>query len=484
MSQSDPPVKVPLHVRTNDQAGEICVTDGLFRPVAAGIGNLSVDLPRGVYKVKAREGFAEKEDFVILRDEPVTRSFTIRFSSPIPLNDTAEQDPLHIGAIQEHCARAHFCAGEGSSIFVFERCWGCGITPIANRRVMDSLNLHTATGELIVALGKRAYRSGEVNPWAACSVEVRPGAYRLTGTTFKGSPIEHTVMAVPGYQTQIYLMCRTTPHGEVAGNDLPDATVVYARERTFDPDSRDRRLAELARLGLRTDRNVLPDDTVSEILAGTFRDPILGLHGAHLITRLRRPDATDLKLTIARLRQFLGPAHPDVEALTLYPGGTPTSFAFTVPPPMKKSWLLVVEASARNPALVPRDSVSARVARDLSADEPWLFWSPDDGGKQSANDALKQALNTVAAHINLGKISKPPATLVGSVANFAVMKWLWSMKRSAAAPGTEAKLPQADSALLKSAVSEATIEALVNTLRLPRGNVEQMIENFKKVVGK
>src|SRR4051794_1911149 len=120
MSQSDPPIKVQLRVTTHDQAGEICVTDGLFRPVAEGVGNLSVDLPRGVYKVRAREGFAEQQDFVILRNEPETRSYTIRFSSPIPLNDTAEQDPLHIGGIQDQCATAQYCAGEGSGIFVFE----------------------------------------------------------------------------------------------------------------------------------------------------------------------------------------------------------------------------------------------------------------------------------------------------------------------------------------------------------------------------
>jgi hypothetical protein len=47
-------------------------------------------------------------------------------------------------------------------------------------------------------------------------------------------------------------------------------------------------------------------------------------------------------------------------------------------------------------------------------------------------------------------------------------------------PEERKNIPAEDSALLKSALTEATIQALVETLRLPRGNVEKTIEKLKQ----
>jgi hypothetical protein len=470
---------VRLSVSTSDGAGEIFVYDGLFRQVAQTIGSMTVDLTPGMYKVKVREGLAEQEEVVVLRGEPLTRSYAVRFSSPIPLRGIAEEDPLHILAVQEQCAGVQLSPGSGSGVFVFARRWRTGGPANDEKPLMAGLTLRNAAGDMVADLGEHAVRAAEQNPWAACSINVDPGAYRLAGWTSKGSPIEHTIVAVSGWQTQVFLQQRMTSEGGAPDNDLPDAAVVYSPDRTFDPDSRSLRLAELARIGLRTDRKVLPNDVISEIISGEFRDPMLGLLGGHLAVRQRLPDTTDLTHTVARLRELLGFSHPDVEALTLYPGGTPTQFVFTVPPSLKKSWLLVVDASARNPGLVPADSVAARVAGDLSAEEPWLFWS-GDAQKAPAADELVKALNAVAARLDVSPPKSQPSTLIGSLINFGITKWLWSMRTVSRTPEERAMVPSVDDTILKSAVTEATIQFLVETLRLPRGNVERMIEKLKQ----
>lgn len=476
MSESEPVNPVPLSVNTSDGAGEIFVFDGLFRQVAQSTGSLRENLKPGVYKVRVREGFAEQEEFVILRGEPVNRSYAIRFSSPVPLHGTAEEDPLHILAVQHQCAGVQLSSGAGSGVLVFARRWQTGSFPYQDKPLLAGLTLRNPAGDVVADLGEHAVRASQQNPWAACSVDVDPGAYRLAGWTSKGSRIEHTIVAVSGYQTQVFLQERITSEGREHDSDLPDAAVVYSSNRTFDPGSRFLRLAELARIGLRTNRNVLPSDVISQILSGAFSEPMLGLLGAHLAVRQRQPDTTDLTHTIARLRELLGLSHPDVEALTLYPGGEPTQFAFTLPPPMKKSWLLVVDASAKNPALVPPDSVASSVAGDLSAEEPWLFWSPGEQ-KPSAADALASVLNVLAARMNLTRVKAHPSSLIGSLINFIITRGLWSLRSGSSTP--KQNLPVEESALLKSALTEATIQALVETLRLPRGNVERMIETLK-----
>src|SRR5262249_21369119 len=66
--------------------------------------------------------------------------------------------------------------------------------------------------------------------------------------------------------------------------DLPGAAILMVPwYRSFDPEDPTLRLVDLARLGLRGGRQVLSDEVMRDILDGKFRDPMLGLFGAHLL---------------------------------------------------------------------------------------------------------------------------------------------------------------------------------------------------------
>jgi len=73
------------------------------------------------------------------------------------------------------------------------------------------------------------------------------------------------------------------------------------------------------------------------------------------------------------MRSVLNFQHPDVEALALA-AGTASQSLFTVPPMLRRSWALVVNATADQHDLVPSGCLADRSARNQWAVEPWLAW--------------------------------------------------------------------------------------------------------------
>ena len=397
MSNSEHSGLVRLDVSTSDAATEIFVIDGLFRLVEKGLGSLTAQLKPGIYKLKIRAGYAEQEDSVVLRDEPVQRSYSIRFSSPAPLRDTAEEDPRHAEAAERESRAIHVAHGTGSCIFIFARRWG----PAAGNQEVQrgthpakGLSLNDSNGIEVANLETACVVDMAGNPWAACALKVDPGMYRLGQRTLQGDRLEQTIVAAPDLQTQVFLLHRTRGESEKVQADHPDAAIIYSSNWRFDASSPYLRLSELARLGLRNDRQVLSDTIIDELLHGKFEDPMLGLFGAHLLLRQKRPELAGLTEIVANLRRLLGPSHPDVEALALLPGAGPTSYVFSTPPMLQKSWSLVLEATVHNSALVPYGSLASRVANRLSSEAPWLLWSePSDQAKE---DSFSAALTSTA----------------------------------------------------------------------------------------
>src|SRR5262249_43973089 len=149
----------------------------------------------------------------------------------------------------------------------------------------------------------------------------------------------------------------------------------------FHSNNPDLRLSDLARLGLVRERQVLSDELIYAVLFGKFRNPMLGLFGAHLLllktesAEEKKDLAGHLPVIIGNLRGLFGPRHPDVGALALALGDPPAVTAFAVPPLLRRSWSMIVNATVARPDLVPAGSLSARVADRLLAYEPWLLWS-------------------------------------------------------------------------------------------------------------
>ena len=205
-----------------------------------------------------------------------------------------------------------------------------------------------------------------------------------------------------------------------AHDDPLKIAILMGRDRSrdakvphFDPDNPEARLCELARQALECERQVLSELAVEEILSGKFGDPMLALYGAHLLLRMTASKesseklSTTLSVIIRNLRKLLGREHPDVEALALRQEKEDSRYEFRVPPMLRQSWRLVVEATLRKPELVPIGSLASQVADHLLADEPWLVWSAPRGSAIWAHHPVGSTLETTASAILQEKPSQP-----------------------------------------------------------------------------
>jgi hypothetical protein len=226
----------------------------------------------------------------------------------------------------------------------------------------------------------------------------------------------------------------------------------------FDPGRAEARLAELARLGLANRRQVVSDE-LRELVGQPEVDPMLGIVTAHLLLLEPEPNLALVETIVANLRQRLGSTpHPDVEALAVRLGQGAEQYLFWLPPMLRRSWELVVQATVDRPELAPVDSPAAAMADRIWGNGPWLAWLADDTGGDVA--------------FGLPATGRVSATSEEFEA---------ALRRQL---GTDARTGSPDVDFSIGAESrervqpdEATLRRLVTTLGLPRARVEEMLAN-------
>ena len=377
MSPFDNSQKLTLKILASDSETEIFVINGDLQLVDRGIGRMTTKaLDPGIYKIKTRTGFETCEEYVVLREagqEVVLQPFP--FASAAPLADTSKTHEYHVSAAQDESKCVHHRAGHGSFIFVFSREWTglqkCRDGPFSINPA-TGLSIHDGDGNTVVSLESASrVETRASDPWAACNVEVDPGIYRLELALPSGACLEQTLVACPGWQTQIFLLQRDYENTRLA--DLSKGAAFMAQDKGFSATDGEMRLVELARLGLANRRKVLSSE-VRQMLQGKFENPLLGIFGAHLVLLEKNPDLELLRAVVDNLRHLVRCRHPDVEALALA-ANDPGGYLFAVPPMLRKSWNLIVNETVQQPDLVPVDSPAASAAQNLWSGEPWLVWS-------------------------------------------------------------------------------------------------------------
>jgi len=378
MSPSEPGPRVNLHVVAEDRASQVVVLDSSLVPVAKGVHFVTVDLPPGIYKVRAITAGQVREQFADLEAEKVYLKFPqIEFASPAPLRQTAGTSPEQMEAADAHSHRIHVDLQGSSEIYLFIH--GGDASQLA-----AGVTLAREDGTTVVSFDQAGARGGDGDAWYACNVALAPGAYRLIAQGGR-ERLAQTVVASEGWQTQVFLR-REREEGAL---DMANAAVFMARrQHGFHPGEEMVRVTELARIGLSDRRRILPPEDMDFLAWGKFENPILGLLAAHLLLLPRPADqrsraareADDqlLRLIVKNLRKLLG-AHPDVEALELVTGVPAPGTAlppFRNPPMLLRSYWLIVEHSADHPELVPSGSILAEIATDLwGGAGPWLVFS-------------------------------------------------------------------------------------------------------------
>jgi DNA-directed RNA polymerase specialized sigma24 family protein len=401
---------IDLEVTTRDQGTEIVVVDGDLRPRAHGRGTLVANLPAGIYRLRVRAGGDLHEELITLReaDGPVVRSYPeriLRFACPAPVYETGTSHEYHQDIARAESGTVRVAAGEGSWIFVMVRTWTPPGTSPCRQNPARGFVLRDREGRLVADLAEASRvelfdeTGGPAAPpgrdaCAACTIAVAPGVYSLVRSASDGSLLAQTVVAVRGWQTQVFglNLGSAAPSGD--GFPAPAGVSIFMSGRRtdgsdiprFDPEDPALRLSELARQGLIDGRQVLSDSAIDAVRHGRFDDPMLGLFTAYQLLLKRGAgeraaegagrDAAEAVLDILRhIRNLVGQDHPDAEALSLVREEEQGRHDFPVPPMLRPSWDLILDATVGWPDLIPRGSPAAAIAGRLLIDEPWLTWS-------------------------------------------------------------------------------------------------------------
>ena len=389
MSSSNMAVaKIPVSIRADTMETEIFIVDADFRRVAKGIGSLDEQLAPGLYDIKFKAGSAVEH--VPLTLEPNApradiRGPRMRFETSAPLAETETEHETQGENARVLSQQVHEERGEGSQLFIFARDLSEG-----SASPMNGLSLCSGTGQMIVDLASRGVASGYQRfRSAGLTVKVNPGVYRLRVTGSGGTSIEQSVVASKDWQTQVFLTLSDCLPGDTnLFPDLTGASVFMSRlGNGFNPGDDDSRHVDLARQGLANRRNVMSRRDIWDMLWGKYRNPMLGIYGAHLLLLEPDPDMSLLEEVTNNLTELIGD-HPDVGALRLYLARRkhePIPPArFGLPPMLMSSWKVIIEATAEAPGLVARRSLSARIADRIWGQGPWLVWTtPADAPVQS-----------------------------------------------------------------------------------------------------
>ena len=174
------------------------------------------------------------------------------------------------------------------------------------------------------------------------------------------------------------------------------------------PSTDDLRWTAAARQALAAGRSqAAPDrDVLQGCLKGKFDNPILGIHGGHLLALQPKPDLALLREVYGNLSGMLGP-HPDVEALLIpLRDDRAAQLAFPEPPMLRASWAHLCQASVPGKDPRPDGSYSARIAASLWGSGVWLAWRMPPPVTAAAGSPSGRSLQELVTLANAGKLQQ------------------------------------------------------------------------------
>ncbi|MEN3370746.1 MAG: hypothetical protein V7609_2889 [Verrucomicrobiota bacterium] len=397
-----------LNAHAPDEHTRIEVLDGNMRPVKLehNLGDVSLQLPAGVYSVRFYQGQNFTEKLAALMPEMPVADVSINLSeepdfataAPVPNTTTTHEwqsDPARKLSLSVPKPPLPGHAG-GSHFFLFLR------NPFEAGVLPHGVTLHDLNGVEIFDLDQH----GEGDPqaqWIGAHLDLDPGAYRLRLPPVRGSFSEQILFTVAGWQTQVFMM---TAQGPERQQEITRISILMAKGGLgFDFDRPDSRLTEAALRALGSQENI-PGAVRSEMLWAKFENPMLGIYAGLLHLRRARPDPHLTREVFNNLLRLVGPL-PDVLAIgwalalrdenTRADASIMTALrnpaACAIPPMLRESWDHLLRASVDERELIPRGSISDRIGGRLVGGTPWVAWL----GDLPAPRAAPALVETVAA---------------------------------------------------------------------------------------
>jgi len=381
-----------LNAHAPDQGTRIEVLDGNMRPIniEQNLGDISVQLPAGVYSVRFHQGSSFTEKLAALMPETPVAEVSINLSeqpafataAPVLGTSTTHEWQRNPAVQLSHSAPLPPPSGNvgGSHLLLFLR------NPFTSSALPTGTTLHDIHGEKLLDLDAQPTRDVQAQ-WLGAHLDLDPGAYRLRMTIASGSFIEQILYTVSGWQTQAFLMAA----GQSAmPQEIVRISILMAKMGIgFQFDRPDFRQAEAALRALGSKQNI-PGSVRSEMLWAKFENPMLGIYAGLLHLRRASFDPKLIREVFDNLLSLVGPL-PDVLAigwaLALRDAAAHSDSVFmstlrmpgacATPPMLRESWEYLVRASVDERGLIPCGSVTDRIGGRLVTGTPWVTWLGD-----------------------------------------------------------------------------------------------------------
>lgn len=366
-----------LRFDVTDPEALITVFDGHDLQILQAKGTESLRVKPGLYTVRIESAGQVKQAIV---KAPQKRPLEMpRVFSPVPLESAADHHEYYSDnsrRLSVNNTASYAAWGGGGRILLFLRLSSMNAPRTGD--IAEGLSLLDPAGATMIQLtDANVVQRDDAFGWVAFSTDLLPGYYRLR---YDGAEVREAGLYVfGGWTTQVFVMYHEKPR-------LEQMRVLLSWSGAgFDPSDPGIALADRAILGLQNGLRMvgalLPEQERQYLLQGKFRNPMLGLIGAHWLLASESVASNYARLVLDNLRNLIGPC-PDLTALEVEAGrryaGWPAPASVVWTPPMIRRGLEILARDA--PHLLVPGSLAEQALPALYADSPWTCWR----GGQSA----------------------------------------------------------------------------------------------------
>lgn len=346
----------------------ITVYDGWDEVRGEGEGQVDLQLPKGLYTVRAERAGMSWEK--VIRHEAATAE---RLREPLrvsatPVMDTAthhEYYEMPATSSSRQDSRPDIGGNDGR-LFIFLRAFSQ--ENYHGEDLAENLRLLDEWGQVVSQFAPdETHRDASGS--LGFSAPARRGTYLLQ---YRGEPPREMPLHVyPGCATQLFLMYQGGLRFETAKIFMPYMS------QGFNPADRYTQVVDAAVTTLQQGGDFFPKDATDNLLYGKFSDPMLGLLGAHFL--LKWPDLREnyVHLVLGNLENLI-PGSPDVQALRLMAaerlGWDIPQTPFDRVPMLRPALEAALRLSSDYPKLTPKKGLLECIATRFYVDSPWTSW--------------------------------------------------------------------------------------------------------------
>lgn len=368
-----------LSLKSDKNSVEIRVRDAALNVVAKGFGKLESDLEPGIYQIEYRAADRIQQELIALRpNETYSKlNLDLPFPSPVPLDGTSTSRETYRHAVEQMSLNPVGDQANSSGLLVFICKMDQGSNVPINPNSAQDWQLLDKNFDLVLSFSDYL----QVNlgdEWIGFSKRLPAGWYALR-TTEGNDTFDQPLWLSAGWITGLFMFqAERGPSSATASIQMTELGRGWPDK---DLESHEvNRALEIALAGLREARSVLPPDKLLSLLEAKFRNPMLGIVGAHAL--LLRPDRDSglLSEVISNLETMI-PGHPDLIALkqitnSILSTDKAAASSAIWPPMLLPSYRGLLKRDAEDPSAITDDSLAELVAPMLVQRGVWTTWRP------------------------------------------------------------------------------------------------------------